>query len=105
MRKLGIAAVVLGMLCIVPSAAFAQVKVFWTTSGMFGPFNIQGLIPSIPKEKARDITIPISMRVIDHPKGLVVFDNGNNAAVSDAAGKRHCGPGNCDFIKPGQTRD
>src|SRR3989449_6143871 len=78
MRKLGIAAVVLGMLCIVPSAAFAQVKVFWTTSGMFGPFNIQGLIPSLPKEKARDITIPISMWVIDHPKGLVVFDTGNN---------------------------
>ena len=105
MRKLGIAAVVLGMLCIVPSAAFAQVKVFWTTSGMFGPFNIQGLIPSIPKEKARDITIPISMWVIDHPKGLVVFDTGNNAAVSDGACKSHWVAGNCDFLKPSQKRD
>src|SRR2546422_9893196 len=97
MRELGIGAVVLGMPCIVPSAAFAQVKVFWTTSGMFGPFNIQGLIPSIPKEKARDITIPISMWVIDHPKGLVVFDTGNNAAVSDGACKSHWVAGNCDF--------
>jgi len=105
MRKLGIAAVVLGMLCIVPSAAFAQVKVFWTTSGMFGPFNIQGLIPSIPKEKARDITIPISMWVIDHPKGLVVFDTGNNAAISDGACKSHWVAGNCDFLKPSQKRD
>src|SRR5206468_4033823 len=79
----------LGMLCMVPSTGSAQVKVYWTTSGMFGPFNIQGLIPSIPKEKARDITIPISMWVIDHPKGLVVVDTGNNAAVSDGGCKSH----------------
>src|SRR5213596_4424285 len=88
MRKLGIAAVLLGMLCIVPSTASAQVKVFLTTSGTFGPFNIQGLVPSLPKEKARDITIPISMWVIDHPKGLVVFDTGNNAAVSDGGDRK-----------------
>src|SRR3989441_3898847 len=105
MRKLGIAAVLLGMLCIVPSTASAQVKVFLTTSGTFGPFNIQGLVPSLPKEKARDITIPISMWVIDHPKGLVVFDTGNNAAISDGACKSHWVAGNCDFLKPSQKRD
>jgi glyoxylase-like metal-dependent hydrolase (beta-lactamase superfamily II) len=105
MRKLGIAAVLLGMLCMVPSAVSAQVKgVYWTTSGMFGPFNIQGLIPSIPKEKARDVTIPVSMWVIDHPKGLVVFDTGNNAAISDGACKSHWVAGNCEFLKPNQKR-
>ena len=63
-------------------AVFAQ-KLYWTTSGMFGPFPITGLIPTIPKEKQRDITIPVSMWIIDHPKGLVVFDTGNNVAISD----------------------
>jgi N-acyl homoserine lactone hydrolase len=106
MRKLGIAAVLLGMLCMVPSTAAAQVKgVYWTTSGMFGPFNIQGLIPSVPKEKARDVTIPVSMWVIDHPKGLAVFDTGNNAAVSDGGCQKHWTAGNCEFLKPSQKRD
>jgi len=106
MRKLGIAAVLLGMLCVIPSAGFAQVRgVYWTTSGKFGPFNITGLIPSLPKEKARDITIPISMWVIDHPKGLVVFDTGNNVAVADGKCKSYWAEGMCDFLKPSQKRD
>src|SRR5919204_6133902 len=75
MRKVALATVVLTLLCLVPVAASAQVKgVYWTTSGMFGPFNMQELVPSLPKEKARDIVIPVNMWVIDHPKGLVLFD-------------------------------
>ena len=89
MKRLGILAALLGILFITPSTALAQVRgVYWATSGFFGPFNIQGLIPSIPKEKARDITIPVSMWIIDHPKGLVVFDTGNNNAVSDGKWSR-----------------
>jgi len=106
MKKAGIAAALLGMACMAgSSAALAQVKgVYWTTSGMFGPFNIQGLIPSVPKEKARDITIPVSMWVIDHPKGLVVFDTGNNVAITENC-KAYWAPGNCDFLKPSQKRE
>src|SRR5215470_5988300 len=83
MKKSGIAAALLGLLCLVGSSgAFAQVKgIYWTTSGKFGPFPITGLIPSVPKEKQRDVTIPVSMWIIDHPKGLVVFDTGNNVAM------------------------
>jgi glyoxylase-like metal-dependent hydrolase (beta-lactamase superfamily II) len=91
------------MLCVVPSTVFAQ-KLYWTTSGMFGPFNIQGLIPSVPKEKARDITIPISMWILDHPKGLVVIDTGNNVAVADGNCKSYWVAGMCDFLKPSQKR-
>lgn len=106
MRKLGIVAALLGGLLVVPSAALAQVRgVYWATSGFFGPFNIQGLIPSVPKEKARDVTIPVSMWVIDHPKGLVVFDTGNNNAISDGKCKGHWAAGNCDFLKPSQKRE
>jgi len=84
---------------------FAQVtRVYWTTSGFAGPFPITGLIPTVPKEKQRDVTIPISMWIIDHPKGLVVFDTGNNVAVSDGNCKSYWAAGLCDFLKPSQKR-
>jgi glyoxylase-like metal-dependent hydrolase (beta-lactamase superfamily II) len=108
MKRLGIVAALIALCvtCSLSSPAEAQVRgVYWTTSGFFGPFNIQGLIPSVPKEKARDVTIPVSMWVIDHPKGLIVFDTGNNVAVSDGQCKKHWVAGNCDFLKPNQKRE
>jgi glyoxylase-like metal-dependent hydrolase (beta-lactamase superfamily II) len=106
MRKLGVIAATLAAAAIVSAApASAQVKqVYWTTSGKFGPFPITGLIPSIPKEKDRQITIPVSMWVIDHPKGLTVFDTGNNVAISDGNCAKYWPAGMCDFLKPSQTR-
>jgi N-acyl homoserine lactone hydrolase len=104
MKKAGIFAALLGALFIsASSGAFAQ-KLYWTTSGTFGPFNIQGLIPTV--KEARDITIPVSMWVLDHPKGLIVFDTGNNVAISDGADncKKYWAAGNCDFLKPSQKR-
>ena len=106
MKKLGIVAALLAVVLTLPSPALAQVKqMYWTTSGFFGPFPITDLIPSVPKEKARDVTIPVSMWVIDHPKGLVVFDTGNNVAISDGGCKQHWVPGNCDGLKPSQKRE
>jgi glyoxylase-like metal-dependent hydrolase (beta-lactamase superfamily II) len=106
MKKAGIAAAALGIACLAgASSSIAQVKgVYWTTSGTFGPFPITGLIPTVPKEKARDITIPVSMWIIDHPKGVVVFDTGNNVAITENC-KAYWAPGNCDFLKPSQTRE
>jgi glyoxylase-like metal-dependent hydrolase (beta-lactamase superfamily II) len=105
MKKSGIAAALLGVMCAAGSSAvFAQVKqVYWTTSGMFGPFAITGLIPTVPKERQRDITIPVSMWIIDHPKGVVVFDTGNNVAITQDC-KAYWQPGLCDFLKPSQKR-
>lgn len=108
MKKATIVAAVVGLASLFGASAQAAdgTKVYWTTSGKFGPFPITGLIPTIPKEKQRDITIPVSMWVIDHPKGLIVFDTGNNVAISDGADhcKKYWAPGNCDFLKPSQTR-
>jgi len=106
MKKSALVATLLGLLCAFGSpATFAQ-KLYWTASGFFGPFDIRGLIPALPLDKARDITIPISMWVLDHPKGLVVFDTGNNVAISDGMDncKKYWAPGNCDFLKPSQKR-
>jgi len=106
MKKLGIAAILLGLLCMIPSSVFAQVKgVYWTTSGKMGPFPLSSLVPSLPKEKDRDVTIPVNMWVIDHAKGIVLFDTGNNAAVSDGKCKSYWDPGMCDLLKPSQKRD
>jgi glyoxylase-like metal-dependent hydrolase (beta-lactamase superfamily II) len=106
MKKSALFAALVGLLCLVGStASFAQVKgIYWTTSGMFGPFDIRGLIPALPADKSRQITIPVSMWVIDHPKGLVVFDTGNNVAISDGKCKDYWAAGNCDFLKPSQKR-
>ncbi len=106
MKQLIKIAALLGLLGLCGSGeVLAQVRgVYWTTSGYGGPFPIQGLIPSIPKEKQRDITVPISMWVIDHPKGLVVFDTGNNVAVSDGNCKSYWDAGLCDFLQTKQSR-
>ena len=82
MKRVGILAALLAVvLLLLPSPAPAQVKqMYWATSGMFGPFPITDLIPTVPKEKQREVTIPISMWIIDHPKGLVLVDTGTNVA-------------------------
>lgn len=106
MRRIASALAVLAVCGFAAGSAVADghgsVKVYWTASGKFGPFNIQGLIPTYPE--ARDILIPINMWVIDHPKGLVVYDTGNNVAISDGNCASHWAQGNCDFLLPSQTR-
>ena len=102
MKKIGLLASMLAAFCITTAPAAHSAEVYWTTSGYFGPFNIQGLIPTVPK--ARDITIPVSMWVIKHKKGVVVFDTGNNVAISDGACSTYWAQGSCDFLKPSQKR-
>lgn len=101
MKRLVLAALVAVLTAAGASSASAQ-KLYWASSGTFGPFNIQGLIPSYPT--AKDVTIPVNMWVLDHPKGLVVFDTGNNVAVSDGNCKSHWVAGMCDFLAPNQKR-
>jgi glyoxylase-like metal-dependent hydrolase (beta-lactamase superfamily II) len=107
MKKASLVAAFVGAACALGSlSASAQtVKgVYWTTSGMFGPFDIRGLIPALPVDKSRQIVIPVSMWVIDHPKGLVVFDTGNNVAITEDC-KAYWGEGSCNFLKPSQKRE
>jgi len=104
MKKTGLLASLLATLCISSAPSAQSQELYWATSGMFGPFNIQGLIPTFPT--AKDITIPVSMWVLKHPKGNVVFDTGNNVAISDSAEncKAYWAAGSCDFLKPSQKR-
>jgi glyoxylase-like metal-dependent hydrolase (beta-lactamase superfamily II) len=110
MKKLTIAVAILVMVCVGASSVAAMShgaagpKVFWTASGLFGPLPISVLLPSYPKDQDHDIMIPINMWIIDHPKGLVVYDTGNNIAISDGACTSHWIAGLCDFLQPSQAR-
>jgi len=107
MKKPAVIAALLGVLVALgSSAAFAQVRqLYWSTSGLFGPFPNSGLIPNLPKERQRDVQIPVSMWIIDHAKGLVVFDTGNNVAISDGNCKKYWAAGFCDLLLPNQKRE
>ncbi|MBI1398062.1 MAG: MBL fold metallo-hydrolase [Betaproteobacteria bacterium] len=107
MKGSKIAGALAGLLCVcgAMSASAEPVQVYWTTSGYFGPFDIRGLIPALPADKSRQITIPVSMWVIKHGKDVVVFDTGNNVAISDGGCKSYWAAGNCDFLKPSQRRE
>ncbi|WP_179137188.1 N-acyl homoserine lactonase family protein [Candidatus Entotheonella palauensis] len=102
MRNLRLFTVLFTALLLVSVSTASAQRLYWTASGQFGPFNIQGLIPTYPE--ARDIKIPVNMWILDHPKGLVLFDTGNNVAISDGQCKKHWAAGMCDFVKPSQTR-
>jgi N-acyl homoserine lactone hydrolase len=104
MKKTSLLASLMAALCISATPVTQSQELYWATSGFFGPFNIQGLIPTYPE--AKQVTIPVSMWVLKHPKGLVVFDTGNNVAISDSADncKKYWAAGSCDFLKPNQKR-
>jgi glyoxylase-like metal-dependent hydrolase (beta-lactamase superfamily II) len=110
MKKLGIAAAILIMVCVGASSVAAmshgdaKVRIYWTGSGLLGPFSILDVLPTYPKDQDRDVMMPVNMYIIDHPKGLVVFDTGNNVAISDGNCKSHWNSWICDNLQPSQTR-
>ena len=85
MKKFSVVAAVLVVIALaLASPAAAQVKgVYWAASGTFGPFPLSELIPSLPKDKAKDVLLPANMFIIDHKNGIALFDTGNNVAISD----------------------
>ncbi len=110
MKKLGIASAILVMVCVGASSVAAMshghatTKIFWTASGLLGPFSILDVLPTYPKDQDREVMMPVNMYIIDHPKGLVLFDTGNNVAISDGNCKSHWTSWICDNLQPSQTR-
>ena len=111
MKKLTIAVAILVMVCVGASSVAAMnhgaagPKIYWTASGLFGPLPISVLLPTYPKDQDHDIMIPINMWIIDHPMGLILYDTGNNVAISDGNCTSHWNEGFCGLLKPSQTRD
>jgi len=106
MKKLGFAAALLCIVLLLPAAGHAQVKgVYWAASGTFGPFPLVELIPSLPKDKSKDVLLPANMFIIEHPNGIALFDTGNNVAISDGKCKSYWSGFWCDLLKPSQKRE
>jgi len=111
MKKLVIAVAILVMVCVGVSSVAAMShgasgpRIYWTASGLFGPLPISVLLPTYPKDQDHDIMIPINMWIIDHPMGLIVYDTGNNVAISDGNCTSHWNEGFCGLLQPSQTRD
>ena len=111
MKKLVIAVAILVMVCVGASSVAAMShgaagpKIYWTASGLFGPLPISVLLPTYPKDQDHDIMIPINMWIIDHPMGLILYDTGNNVAISDGNCTSHWNEGFCGLLKPSQTRN
>ena len=110
MKKLGIASAILVMVCVGASSVAAmshgdaRIRIFWTASGLLGPFSILDVLPTYPKDQDREVMMPVNMYIIDHPKGLVLFDTGNNVAISDGNCKSHWNSWICGNLQPSQTR-
>lgn len=51
------------------------------------------------------ITIPVAMYIIEHPRGLVVYDTGMADDVSDGGCEAYWGKGLCGAFTPIQKRD
>ena len=56
------------------------------------------------RDVGKIIRVPIAMYIIDHPRGLVLYDTGNNVAVSDGKCETHWGK-LCQSFQPIQRRD
>ena len=110
MKKLGTVAAILVMVCVGASSAAAashgdaKVRIYWTSSGLLGPFSILDVLTGYPQDQDRQVMMPVVMFIIDHPKGLVVFDTGNNVAIADGNCKSHWNSWICDALQPTQTR-
>jgi N-acyl homoserine lactone hydrolase len=56
------------------------------------------------RDVGKKIRVPVAMYIIDHPRGLVLYDTGNNVAVSDGQCENYWGK-LCKMSMPIQTRD
>ena len=51
------------------------------------------------------VNAPVTMHIIQHPRGLIVFDTGVNVATADGQCASYWGAGLCGAFNAQQTRD
>lgn len=102
-RTLAGAAIALGVTIAVsaPVSAAGDIKLYQVKSGYIR--MDKGWLTAM-RDVGKLVDIPISMFIIDHPRGLVVFDTGNNVAVSDGKCESHWGK-LCSAFLPLQKRE
>jgi glyoxylase-like metal-dependent hydrolase (beta-lactamase superfamily II) len=98
--KLTLLALLFGMLPAVASAE-GTIKLYQVTSGVL---QLDKGWMTAMRDVGKLIKVPVAMYIIDHPRGLVVYDTGNNVAVSDGQCESYWGK-LCQAFLPIQKRE
>ncbi len=99
---LGLAFVVLVFAGATRAESPAGMKLYQVKSG-----NLEldkGLLTA-NRDPGKRIKVPVAMYIIEHPRGVVVFDTGNADDVSDGNCASYWGASICNGLIPDQTRD
>ena len=88
-------------LATVPAVAADTIKLYQVSSGTLK--LDKGYLTAM-RDVGKIVEVPVAMYIIDHPRGLVVYDTGNNVAVSDGQCERHWGK-MCASSYPTQKRN
>jgi glyoxylase-like metal-dependent hydrolase (beta-lactamase superfamily II) len=102
MKLVGVVAAALTAAASLASPASAQVKLWQVTSGTF-TFD-KGLLTA-SKDVGKVMNFPIAMYIIEHPRGLVVFDTGNSAKIAGDGCAAYWGEGYCKGYSPKMARE
>ena len=70
-----------------------------------GNLTLDKALLTANRDPGKRITVPVAMYIIEHPRGLVVFDTGNADDVSDGNCDAYWGASVCAGVTPDQTRD
>jgi N-acyl homoserine lactone hydrolase len=91
-------------LVLASGSAFAadQIKLYQVASGTL-TLDKSGLTAGVDVGKM--FTVPVAMYIIDHPRGLIVYDTGVSAEAIGDGCNGYFGKGLCDSVSPKQTRD
>lgn len=85
------------------TCAIAQDMKLWQVSG--GTLELDKGWLTAMSGNGTKIKIPVAMYVIQHPRGLVLFDTGMNVALSDGKCANYWGDGLCGAFNAIQNRD
>ena len=88
-------------LVITAPALAADIKLYQVASGQIQ--MDKGWLTAM-HDVGKSIKVPVSMFIIDHPRGLTLYDTGNNVAVSDGKCESHWGK-LCSAFLPIQKRE
>lgn len=90
-------------IALAASCAIAQDMKLWQVSG--GTLELDKGWLTAMSGNGTKIKIPVAMYVIQHPRGLVLFDTGMNVALSDGKCANYWGDGLCGAFNAIQNRD
>jgi N-acyl homoserine lactone hydrolase len=98
-RALALAFIAVGSL-LTTVEADGDIKLYQVSSGLLQ--MDKGWLTAM-RDVGKVIKVPVAMYIIDHPRGLVLYDTGNNVAVSDGQCESHWGK-LCKAFMPLQKR-